>query len=244
MLIVSLSIYAVDTFTAVNLLVFDKWAGQIKPTIPFNISRWIFAGCIILSFIFLIYRWVRAVRVIKQGGVAKSYLDPLAIRLQSIRMGSEGRGFKRFLVFAELTKSRKGADYVALFAHYSFEAWMRIVFAEGPRQVINALTLYSVMKLNLIPEGEHAAPRGKSPVAQFFVNIGVMAESDRLQAVILFGMLWSLFIFVLEALSLISSVILYLLFLWHHIPSGVGGLSGYCRKEDQSTDGQNRQGQG
>ncbi len=231
MLIVSISIYAVDTFTAINLVVFDKWAGQIKPSIPFNISRWIFAGCIILSFVFLAYRMLRAIRVVKQGGVAKSYLDPLAVRWQSIRMGKEGRGFKRFLVFAELTKSRKGADYVALFAYFSFEAWMRIVFAEGPRQVVNALTLYSVMQLNLIPEGEHAAPKGKSPVAQFFVNIGVMAGSDRLQAVILFGMLWTLFIWVLEAISLAVSVILYLLFLWHHIPSGDGGLSGYCRKK-------------
>ena len=162
-MLVSISIYAVDTFTAVNLLVFDKWAGQIKPTIPFSISRWIFVGCIGLTFIFLIYRAIRAIRVIKQGGVAKSYLDPLAVRWQSIRMGKEGRGFKRFLVFAELTKSRKGADYVALFAYFSYEAWLRIVFAEGPRQVVNAMTLFSVMKLNLIPEGEHAAPEGKSP---------------------------------------------------------------------------------
>ena len=114
-MVISISIYAVDTFTAVNLLVFDKWAGQIQPSIPFRISRWIFAGCIILSFIFLIYRCIRATRVIKQGGVAKSYLDPLAVRWQSIRMGKQGRGFKRFLVFAELTKSRKGADYVELF---------------------------------------------------------------------------------------------------------------------------------
>lgn len=55
------------------------------------------------------------------SGVAQSYLDPLAIRIQSVRMGKEGRGWKRFLVFAELTKSRKGADYVALFTFYSFE---------------------------------------------------------------------------------------------------------------------------
>ena len=57
----------------------------------------------------------------KQGGVAQSYLDPLAVRIQSVRMGKEGRGWKRFLVFAELTKGKKGADYVALFTYYSFE---------------------------------------------------------------------------------------------------------------------------
>lgn len=230
MFVVSLSVYAVDTFTAIQLLAFDKWAGQIQPAIPLNISRWIFAGCIILSFVLLFYRWLRAIRVMRQGGVAKSYLDPLAVRVQSIRWG-KGRGWKRFLVFAELTKSRKGADYVALFTYFSFEAWLRIVFAEGPRQVVNALTLYSVMKLNLIPEGEHAASGGNSAVGQFFVNIGVLAGKNHLQAVILFGMLWTLVIWVLSVLSLIISIVLYLVFLWHHIPSDVGGLSGYCRQK-------------
>lgn len=228
--IISISVYAVDTFTAINLLAFDRWAGQIKPEIPLNISRWIFAGCIILSFLLLIYRWIRAIRVMRQGGVAKSYLDPLAVRVQSIRWG-HARGWKRFLVFAELTKSKKGADYVALFTYFSFEAWLRVVFAEGPRQVLNAITLYSVMRLKLIPEGEHAPKDGHTPVVQFFVNIGVLADENHLQAVILFGMLWTLFIWVISILSLIISIILYLLFLWHHIPTGDGGLTGYCRNK-------------
>jgi hypothetical protein len=228
--IVSISVYAVDTFTAINLLVFDKWAGQIKPEIPLNISRWIFAGCIILSFVLLVYRWWRAIRVMKQGGVAKSYLDPLAVRVQSVRWG-KGRGWKRFLVFAELTKSRKGADYVALFAYFSFEAWLRIVFAEGPRQVVNALTLYSVLRLKLVPVGQHAPSDGHSPVVQFFVNVGILADSNHLQATILFGMLWTLVIWVISVISLGISVILYLVFLWHHIPSGDGGLTGYCRNK-------------
>lgn len=120
-LIISISVYTVDTFTAVQLLAFDRWSSQIKPAVPFNISRWIFAGCIILSFVLLFYRWLRAIRVMRQGGVAQSYLDPLAVRLQSIRVGKNGRGWKRFLVFADLTKGKKGADYVALFSYFSFE---------------------------------------------------------------------------------------------------------------------------
>ncbi len=53
--------------------------------------------------------------------VAASYLDPLAVRVQSVRTGEEGRGWRRFLVFAALTKGRKGAEYVALFTFFSFE---------------------------------------------------------------------------------------------------------------------------
>lgn len=118
---ISIACYAVDLFTAANLLFFNRWSGQVKPAIPFNVSRWIFAVCIVLSWILLVYRWVRAVRAMRSGIVAASYLDPLAVMLQSIRVGKTGRGWKRFLVFAELTKGRKGAEYVALFTYFSFE---------------------------------------------------------------------------------------------------------------------------
>lgn len=174
---------------------------------------------------------MRAVRCIQSGDVARSYLDPLAIRLQSIRMGKTGQGWRRFLVFAELTKSKKGADYIALFTYYSFEAWLRVCFAEGPRQALNAITLYSVMQLNLIPEGKHAATDGHSAVVQFFYNIEALAEKNQQQAVVLSGMLFTLVIWVFSMLSFISSIILYLLFLWHHIPNHDGTLRRYCRRK-------------
>ena len=229
MLFVSISVYAVDTFTAINLLAFNRWAGQIEPAIELKYSRWIFAGCIILSFLLLIYRWLRALKVMRGGKVAKAYLDPLAVRVECIRMGQEGRGWKRFLVFAELTKSRKGADYVALFAYYSFEAWLRILFAEGPRQVINGITLVAYAQANILPKGDHNAPPGESPFVQFWKNFGVLAEQDKLQMAIIIGMLWTCLIWLISAISLMMSVVLYLIFLWHHIPSDAGGLSKYCR---------------
>ena len=120
-LLISIACYCVDVFTAVNLLIRGQWSGIVQPAVPISISRWIFAGCIILSWVLLVYRWIRAVQAMRTGGVAQSYLDPLAIRIQSIRMGARGRGWRRFLVFAELTKNKKGSEYVALFCHYSFE---------------------------------------------------------------------------------------------------------------------------
>lgn len=118
---ISLAVYALDTFTAVNLLAFSRWSSQIKPAIPLDISKWIFAGCIIFSLVLLVYRWLRAIRVIKSGGIAQCYLDPIAVKVQSIRTSKRASGWRRFLVFAELTKSRKGADYVAIFTYFNFE---------------------------------------------------------------------------------------------------------------------------
>ena len=106
-----------DTYTAVNLLAFDKWSSKIEPAIPLKYSKWIFAGCIIASWVLCGFEWVRAIRVIRRGGVAESYMDTLAVSIQSMR----GKGWKRFLVFAELTKSKKGVDYIALFVYFQFQ---------------------------------------------------------------------------------------------------------------------------
>ncbi|PWY78351.1 hypothetical protein BO70DRAFT_294261 [Aspergillus heteromorphus CBS 117.55] len=230
-LIISVAVYGVDTFTAVNLLIYARWEGQIEPAIPFSISRWIFAVCIIISFALLFYRWLRAIRAMRSGSIAKSYLDSLAVRIQSIRMGSRGRGWRRFLVFAELTKSKKGAEYIALFAYFSFESWMSIIFADGPRQVVNAITLYSVMQLDLLPGGKDTTDTSGSGVSQFFNNLKILAEDNTERVVVLAGMLFTLVIWVLSMLKLFLAVVLYLIFLFHHIPSEDGSLKAYCKRK-------------
>ncbi|KAI9829168.1 MAG: hypothetical protein M1832_000191 [Thelocarpon impressellum] len=229
-LLISVAVYAVDVFIAVNLLFYDRWTGSVKP-VALNITKWVFAGCILLSFINLAFEWTRAVRVMKRGGVAESYLDPLAVRIQSIRPGKNGRGWRRFLVFAELTKSRKGVEYVALFSYFSFKAWLRIVVCEGPQKVINALTLYKVLRASLIPEGQNAAPQGKSPFIQFWVNIGILADKSRTEALILGSMTFTLFIWVFAALNLIIACVMYILFLWHYVPSTDKGLSRFLKRK-------------
>ena len=238
--------YGVDTFTAVNLLAFSRWAGQIKPKIPFTVTRWIYAVCIIISFALLIYRWLIAIRALRSKSIARNYLNSLAMRIQSIRPGG---GWKRFLVFAELTKSKKGAEYVALFTYFSFEckslsiglswmrlttplAWMNTVFADGPRQVVNAITLYSVMQMDLLPGGENAETSSDSPAGvQFFENIKILAVNNNLRAVVLICMLFTLVVWVLSVIKLLIAIALYLIFLFHHIPSRDGTLTAYCRRK-------------
>ncbi|KAE8354502.1 hypothetical protein BDV28DRAFT_80670 [Aspergillus coremiiformis] len=234
-LLISIAVYVVDTFTAINLLAFSKWAGEIQPAIPFAVSRWIFGVCIIISFVLLVVRWIHAIRAIQSGGITQSYLDSLAVRIQSIRLCNSGHGWKQFLVFAELTKGRKGAEYVALFAYFSFETWMNVIFADGPRQVVNAITLYSVMRMDLLPGGKNAPNMEEtSPVVQFLDNVKILAENNNLRALILFGMLFTLVVWVLSILKLALAIILYLIFLFHHIPSEDGSLKAYCRRKINS----------
>ncbi|KAK5108420.1 hypothetical protein LTR62_008307 [Meristemomyces frigidus] len=222
MAIVAVAVYGVDTFTAVNLLVFDKWSSQIDPAVPFKYSKWIFAACILLSWVLCFYEWFRAIRVMRRGGVAESYMDTLAVTLQSMR----GSGWKRFLVFTELTKSKKGADYIAFFVYFAFDGAVRVILAEGPRQAVNAMSLYAVLNADVL----HAAVEGQhSNIERFFINLRELAVKNEKQAVILCSMLFTLVIWVFSALALIAATVFYLVFLWHYIPQRDGRLSVYCR---------------
>ncbi|KAK3674004.1 Potassium transporter [Recurvomyces mirabilis] len=224
MALVAVAVYAVDTFTAVNLLVFDKWSSQVDPAVPFKYSKWIFAACILLSWILCFYEWIRAIRVIKRGGVAESYMDTLAVTLQSMR----GSGWGRFLVFTELTKSKKGADYVAFFVYFAFNGAVRVILAEGPRQAVNAMSLYAVFNADLL-HGDVAGQH--SNIEKFFLKLQALAQHDERQAIILSSMLFTLVIWMFSALSLLTALVLYLVFLWHYIPQRDGRLSVYCRRK-------------
>ncbi|KAL6709866.1 Potassium transporter [Coniothyrium glycines] len=231
LVIISCAIYAADAFTAVNLLAFNNWSSTVKPKVPFEVAKWIFAITIIISYVFLLYRWIMALRVMRTGSVTECYLEPLAAILQSMRITKRGQGWRRFLVFAELTKSKKGANYIALFVYFQFKGALIIVLAQGPRIAINAMTLYAVMQAQLIPGGDHAA-EDRSNFEQFFFNIKVMVEQgNKQETIVYFTMLFSLVIWVIAALSLIISALLYIFFLWHYIPRADGSLTNYCRRK-------------
>ncbi|CCU74176.1 hypothetical protein BGHDH14_bgh02728 [Blumeria hordei DH14] len=223
---ISLAVYSVDIFTAINLLAFHKWSSEIKPVIPIDISRWIFSACIIASLVNLAFEHIRAIRVIRRGAVAESYLDSLAARLQSTRLG-KGRGWRRFLVFAELTKSKKGVEYVALFTYFSFQSWIRIIFCQGPRQVINAITLYSILGQRIVVDRQDIS----KDIVTVSQSLTWLFKHEQRQSIILCGMVFTFVIWALGALSLLIALLLYVLFLWHYIPHTDGGLSGYCERK-------------
>lgn len=222
--IVAVAVFAADTFTAVNLLAYNRWTSQVRPVVPIEYARWIFAGCILFGFVLYIFSWIMAIRTIKRGGIAESYMDPLAATLNCMR----GSGWRRFLVFSSLTKSKKGADYVALFVYFSFQSAIRVIIAEGPRQVINGMTLYSVMQDKLIDGGQEG---DKSNIEQFWANLTHMFNENNYQALTMCAMLFTLIIWVISALSLLISLVLYLVFLWHYIPQQDGRLKIYCRRK-------------
>lgn len=221
-LVTSVVLYAVDTATAVNLLVFDKFT-SIKPAISLEVARFIISGAIIASFINLAFEHWRVYRITKRDSIAEAFLDLLTFRVQSAKLG-KNRGSCRFLVFSELARSKKGAETIALFTFYTFQTWIRVVIVSGARQVVSGITLYSVYKAKF----DHTQVGFGQTIVVFFEGVKSLAKENWQQAFILGGMLFSLLIWIFAALTLLTAALCYVFFLWHYIPRDAGGLLGYC----------------
>lgn len=59
----------------------------------------------------------------------------------------------------------------------------------------------------------------------------MVEQGNKRETVIYFTMLFSLVIWVIAALGLIISALLYIFFLWHYIPRADGTLTQYCRRK-------------
>lgn len=83
----STAVYVLDTQTgniemrlmyliiAIFLLAFNKWSNQVQPAVPLSISRWIFSGCIIFSFLLLAKDWWTARKIIRSRDISFAYTN-------------------------------------------------------------------------------------------------------------------------------------------------------------------------
>lgn len=106
-------------------------------------------------------------------------------------------------------------------------AWIRVLLCSGPRQVVNALTLYSVYDAKL----QINSSSFESSLASFFDKIRALATEEPRQAVILSGMLFTLIIWIFSFLSLLLAALFFVFFLWSYIPQEDGGLTGFCERK-------------
>jgi len=190
----------IRSYTAVILLAFNRWTNDTlekSGIIDFDIARIVFSVCIFFSIVLLAIDWFRAVKVIKSDGVAEAYMDLIAVGFNCI-WGGKGKGdtgWKRFLVFSRLTKSRGVVDYLALFTYFAFKGWVRIIFAEGPRVVINALTFISVTQADVIVHSS-----GGDGWEKFGKNVEALYNENKIQVMILGTMAFTSLFWVMAVL--------------------------------------------
>ncbi|KAJ7129799.1 hypothetical protein C8R44DRAFT_777723 [Mycena epipterygia] len=145
----SFAVYMSDIFTAVTMLTTTSWSNQIFDQcsqntkngcvfIPFNTGKWLFVGCIIFSFLLLGYESRKAKLIVASHDISYAFTNVLANNYYSLR------SYDHFCFFDHISNSTKTSDDFAFFVFFVFKSWKRVLLADGPRQTINALTLYAV----------------------------------------------------------------------------------------------------
>lgn len=204
--IISLAAFGSDLYTCVVLLAYDRWTSNIQPVVPFSISRWIFAACILFSILIIIINFIIAFRIYKTRNISLTYTNSIARDLYSITR------YNYFCLFAKITRSRNKTEYLAFFVYFSYKGWVHLVFAESPRQVINALTLYSVLKFD----------------ASFVETIKQIATNSHIEAFTIFLMIYTVVIWAFNVVQFAFALLLTLPIYLHVERSGASGLTEYC----------------
>ncbi|KAK4704430.1 hypothetical protein P7C70_g1775, partial [Phenoliferia sp. Uapishka_3] len=169
LVIKSFAVYIADVYTAIALLASNHWSGSVLQSqaakegssvleVPFSIGKWVFAGCIIFSFLLLLWEGRKSRAIIKSRDISYAFTNVSAQNWYSLR------SYDHFCFFSQIDNSKKKKDEFVLsalgvvdckaddpcavlrfafFIFFTFKGWKRLLLADAPRQVINGITLYS-----------------------------------------------------------------------------------------------------
>ncbi|GAA5884370.1 hypothetical protein JCM6882_002246 [Rhodosporidiobolus microsporus] len=215
MFIKSIAVYVADIYTLVALLASNRWSASILQSdaakadtkssnvleVPFSIGKWIFFGCIIFSFLLLLWEARKARAIIKSRDISYAFTNVMSNNWYALR------SYDHYCFFCQIDNSKKKKDEVAFFVFFTFKGWKRLLLADAPRQVINALTLYSF---------------GKSE--NWTTDFSVYWSGSLIKKGILVSMLFTVIVFVLSAALLLIAAVLYVPLLCYI----QGNLKEYC----------------
>ncbi|RPD67051.1 hypothetical protein L226DRAFT_565806 [Lentinus tigrinus ALCF2SS1-7] len=213
--LISFLVYVSDIFTAVTMLTTTSWSNAIFNScpenqsngcvyIPFSIGRWLFFGCVIFSFLLLAYEAYKAKKIIQSRDISYAFTNVMANNYYSLR------SYDHFCFFNHIAASTKRQDDFAFFVFFTFKSWKRLLFADGPRQSINALTLYAFY-LSKEDDGD-------------WYQISKYFDGDLITSALTVSTTFTVLVFALSLLMLIIAGICYIPLLCHI----QGNLKEYC----------------
>ncbi|EJD48558.1 hypothetical protein AURDEDRAFT_112975 [Auricularia subglabra TFB-10046 SS5] len=199
LIIKSFAVYLSDIFTATTMLSNDDWSNDIFKScpeteengcvfIPFNTAKYLFISCIALSFLLLIYETRKAKKIISSRDISYAFTNVMANNYYSLR------SYDHFCFFAHINDSTKTLDNFAFFVFFTFKEWKRLLLADGPRQVINGLTLYAI----------YLSKRDLGPWDDF-----AKYSSNYVTTLLLISTLFTVIIFLGSLLILIAAALCY-----------------------------------
>ncbi|KAI9305963.1 hypothetical protein BJ944DRAFT_264305 [Cunninghamella echinulata] len=139
-IILSIATYCADIWSAIILLVYDQWSLSVPPKIPMYISKWIYVGCIALSFIFLAWDIRKARIAMASRDISYAVTNNIVYRYMSVK------SYNAFCLFIKIQKSRKFSDTVAFYVYFTLKGWKNLLFAQGPRQIIAGFTVAALFQ--------------------------------------------------------------------------------------------------
>jgi len=210
----SFLVYMSDIFTATTMLTTNDWSNTIQRScnsqsvngcvvIPFNVAKWLFVGCIIFSFLLLGYEARKAKKIIASRDISYAFTNIMTQNYYSLR------SYDHFCLFCTISNSTKKKDDFAFFVFFTFKGWKRLLLADGPRQSINALTLY----------GFYLSKLHDGPV----FDLGKYSNNFVTSALII-ATLFTVMVFAIEMILLIIAGICYVPLLCYI----QGNLKEYC----------------
>ncbi|KAI5119893.1 hypothetical protein M0805_003697 [Coniferiporia weirii] len=211
----SFLVYVFDIFTAITMLTTSGWSNHIFDSctanddngcvfIPFSVGKWLFVGCIIFSFLLLAYEARKARKIIASRDISYAFTNIMANNYYSLR------SYDHFCFFSRINNSTKKKDDFAFFVFFTFKSWKRLLLADGPRQVINALTLYSF----------YLSQKNNGP----FWDLNKYTNGSIVTGALIFSTLSTTIIFAGSALLLLAAGVCYIPLLCYIR----GNLKEYC----------------
>ncbi|ORZ17952.1 hypothetical protein BCR42DRAFT_412834 [Absidia repens] len=194
-IIVSFAAYCADIWTACILLIYNQWSLSSPPKIPLYISKWIYVACIALSFILLAWDIRKARIVMASRDISYAATNNMVSKYMSVK------SYNCFSLFMKIQSSRKFSDTTAFYVFFTLKGWKRLLFAQGPRQIIAGITVYAILKTAWTNEATGAF--------QFDDNMDKYGK-DWQQVIALCLMSFTCLYWILSVLNLLCAIFLYI----------------------------------
>ena len=128
-----------DLYTCIKLLAYNKWSNDvIKPYLPFRISKWLFSACILFSIVLLLGNIILGIRIYRTRNITKCYVNNVSRNYISIT------NYSKFCIFDKIS-SHGVFQWFAFFVFFELKSCLGLILCDTPRQVINGLTLWSIL---------------------------------------------------------------------------------------------------
>ncbi|KAJ3309726.1 hypothetical protein HDU76_003537, partial [Blyttiomyces sp. JEL0837] len=142
--------------TAINVGYTCNPGSPLTVTImPPKVRPWLILATVILSFILLFIDWRKAQAIIRSRDISYAFTSPIAYRYYVLR------SYPHYCFFSQIQNSRKTVDVLAFYVFFMFKGWKRLLLAEFPRQLLNALNLNDVI-------GKLANPKDPNPFSRYY----------------------------------------------------------------------------